>query len=182
MQIAVWDGARYREVAHLKDTGPVAWKDVALVIPVLDRRTLRIRLRFPADNWRIDRVAIASHFRREPPVVHPLAAAWDAAEQRDTTARASLLAADGRYLETTGGQRFTAEFHARAAPAGMVRTLFLASQGYYTEWVRRGWLTAPRAARTFVPSDSALSEAISRWRVTQDTLEARFMATRIPVR
>ncbi|MEX2156777.1 MAG: hypothetical protein WD773_08055 [Gemmatimonadales bacterium] len=182
MRIAVWDGDRYREVAHLKDTGPVAWKDVALVIPVLDRRTLRLRLSFPADNWRIDRVAIASHFRREPAMVHPLAAVWDAAEQRDTTARASLLAADGRYLETTGGQRFTAEFQAGTAPANTARTFFLASQGYYTEWVRRGWLTAPRASRTFVPSDSALSEAISRWRITQDTLEARFMATRIPVR
>jgi hypothetical protein len=48
--------------------------------------------------------------------------------------------------------------------------------------VRRGWLVAPRATRTFVPSDTALAEAIARWRVTQDTLEARFMATRVPVR
>jgi len=182
MRIEVWDGADFRAVAHLKDTGPVAWKDVALVVPILDRRSLRIRLSFPADNWRIDRVAIASRFRREAPVVHPLAAVWDAAEQRDTAARASLLAADGRYLETTAGQRFTAEFYAGMTSPNTVRTFFLASQGYYTEWVRRGWLTAPRVARTFVPSDSALAEAIGRWRVTQDTLEARFMATRVPVR
>jgi hypothetical protein len=182
MRVAVWDGARYRDVAHLKDTGPVAWKDVALVVPVLEPGKVRIRLRFPADNWRIDRVAVAGGFRREKPVVHPLAAVWDAAELRDTTARASLLAADGRYLETTGGQRFTAEFHAGFASDARIRTFFLASQGYYTEWVRRGWLAAPRTGRTFVPSDSALSEAIGRWRITQDTLEARFMATRIPVR
>jgi hypothetical protein len=182
MRIEVWDGARYREVTHLKDTGPVAWKDVALVVPVLGRHQLRVRLSFPADNWRIDCVAIASGFRREPPIVHPLAEVWDATERRDTSARSSLLAADGRYLETTGGQRFTAEFQAGTVTSGVVRTFFLASQGYYTEWVRRGWLTAPRVSRTFVPSDSALSEAIGRWRITQDTLEARFMATRIPVR
>jgi len=183
MHIAVRDGARFREVAHLKDTGPVAWKDVAIVVPVLEGHSVRIRLSFPADNWRIDRVAVATHFRRPPPVVHVLTEVLDAAGQPDTTARANLAAADGRYLETTAGQRFTAAFEVGSAPpAGVAHTFLLASQGYYTEWVRRGWLVAPRAARTFVPSDTALADAIARWRVTQDTLEARFMATRVPVR
>jgi hypothetical protein len=185
MQIAVrrgrGDAAGFHEIAHLKDTGPVAWKDVAVVVPVLERDSVRIRLSFPADNWRIDRVAVAARFRHTTPVVHPLVAVHDAADRPDTTARASLVAADGRYLETTAGQRFTVQFDVGSAP-GVTRTLLLASQGYYTEWVRRGWLVAPRTTRTFVPSDTALAEAIARWRVTQDTLEARFMATRVPVR
>jgi hypothetical protein len=183
MDVAVRDGAGYRVVAHLKDTGPVAWKDVAIVVPVLDRDSVRIRLSFPADNWRIDRVAVAAGFRRPAPIVHPLTLVRDAAERADSAALASLAAPDARYLETTAGQRFTASFDVGTdPPAGVLRTFFLASQGYYTEWVRRGWLAAPRTARTFSPSDSALSEAIARWRVTQDTLEARFMATRVPVR
>jgi hypothetical protein len=183
MQIAVRGGtAGYREIAHLKDTGPVAWKDVAIVVPVLERDSVRVRLTFPADNWRIDRVTVAANFRRPVPDVHPLAEVIDAAGKTDTTARASMGAADGRYLETTAGQRFTAAFDVGSAPAAGERTFLLASQGYYTEWVRRGWLTAPRAKRTFTPSDTVLAEAIARWRVTQDTLEARFMATRVPVR
>ena len=185
MRVAVRSAAGFREVAHLKDTGPVAWKDVAIVVPVLERDSVRIRLSFPADNWRIDRVGIATRYRHAPPVVHTLADVLGATGQPDTTARASLAAADGRYLETTAGQRFTAAFTVGSAPpggTGVMRTFLLASQGYYTEWVRRGWLTAPRATRTFVPSDTALAEAIARWRVTQDTLEARFMATRVPVR
>ena len=183
MQIAVRGATGLREIAHLKDTGPVAWKDVAIVVPVLERDSVRIRLSFPADNWRIDRMAVATRFRRPPPVVHVLTEVEGAAGQPDTTARAGLAAADGRYLETTAGQRFTAAFEVGSAPpAGITRTFLLASQGYYTEWVRRGWLVAPRATRTFVPSDTALAEAIARWRVTQDTLEARFMATRVPVR
>ncbi len=183
MQIGVRGGpAGYREIAHLKDTGPVAWKDVAIVVPVLERDSVRVRLSFPADNWRIDRVTVAATYRRPVPDVHPLAAVIDAAGKADTTARASMDSADGRYLETTAGQRFAAAFDVGPAPAAGARTFLLASQGYYTEWVRRGWLAAPRAARTFVPSDSALAEAIARWRVTQDTLEARFMATRVPVR
>jgi hypothetical protein len=182
MQIAVWDGRGYRHVAHLKDTGPIAWKDVAIVAPVPEHDSVRVRLTFPADNWRIDRVELADRFRHAAPIAHHLTDVVDAAGRADTAARASLAAADGRYLETSPGQRFTAQFDVGAAPAGGRRTFFVASQGYYTEWVRRGWLLAPRTTTTFVPSDSALSQAIARWRVTQDTLEARFMAARIPVR
>ena len=182
LDIAVAGAGGYRAVAHVKDTGPIAWKDVAVVVPVLERGTVRLRLRFPVDNWRIDRIAVAGRFRRALPVVLPLAAIRDAAGRSDTTALASLGAADAHYLETSPGQRFSAEFRPGPAPATEQQTFFLASQGYYTEWIRRSWLEAPRAARPFVPSDTALAEAVARWRVVRDSLEARFMASRIPVR
>ncbi len=184
LDVAVAGGSegRYRAVAHVKDTGPIAWKDVAVVVPVLERGTVRVRLRFPVDNWRIDRIAVAGRFRRTFPLVHPLAAIRDAAGQTDTTALASLGAADARYLETSPGQRFSAEFRSAPAAATEQQTFFLASQGYYTEWIRRSWLEAPRAAHPFVPSDTALAAAVARWRVARDSLEARFMASRIPVR
>ncbi|PYP10247.1 MAG: hypothetical protein DMD59_06310 [Gemmatimonadetes bacterium] len=88
--------------------------------------------------------------------------------------------ADGRYLQTSPGQRFTAVFqaHSSAEP----RTFFLAAQGYYTEWVRASWLRSPRADHGFVPSDAALARALDRWRMSQDSLEALFTATRIPTR
>jgi len=181
MQIAVRDGAGFRAIAHVKDTGPIAWKDVAIVVPVLESGTVRIRLRFPVDNWRIDRIAVAERFRRALPVVYALSAI-QVGGHADTSALASLAAADGRYLETSPGQLFDASFRPGPPAAMEERTFFLASQGYYTEWVRRGWLAAPRAAHGFVPSDTALAEAVTRWRATQDTLEARFMASRVPVR
>jgi len=184
MDIAVLDHGQWRWVAHLKDTGPVAWKDVAIAIPALGQDTVRIRLRFPADNWRIDRIGVAGRFRRlhGGPMIHPLNIVRDAEEHVDTNARAMLSAADHRYLEVSSSQRFTAEFRTDVMRGDSARTFFLASQGYYTEWVRNGWLRSPREHRTFTPTDAALVEAIQRWRVTQDTLEARFMATRVPVR
>jgi hypothetical protein len=68
------------------------------------------------------------------------------------------------------------------AAAGSERTFFLASQGYYIEWVRRGWIASPRDTTPFQPGDPALLRAIQRWRQVQDTLERRFFATRVPVR
>ena len=183
LDVSVLDRGGWRVVAHLKDTGPVAWKDVAIAVPVVNRDSIRIRISFPADNWRIDRVQVATTFRRLPhgPTVHPLVLVRDAAGAIDTVARAGLASADQHYLEVAAAQRFEAEFS--PGTGGLAtRTFFLASQGYYTEWVRNGWLRAPRSASTFRPGDGALAEAIQRWRVTQDTLEARFMATRVPVR
>ncbi|HEY6060884.1 MAG TPA: hypothetical protein VIV10_09890, partial [Gemmatimonadales bacterium] len=113
---------------------------------------------------------------------HALARVLDARGTTDTSALASLASADSRYLQTTAGQRFTAEWRPDALSPDSLRTFFLASQGYYIEWIRRGWLAAPRSRQAFVPSDSALAGAVARYRVVRDTLERRFLATRVPVR
>ncbi len=180
MNVAVSDGHQYRVVAHLRDTGPIAWKDVAIVVPVVTPGSVRVRLSFPMDNWRVDRVAVAGRFRRVSPVVIPLAEVREGTTL-NPTALASMRNADGRYLRTSPGQRFTAVFRPDAGTAGE-RTYFLAAQGYYVEWMRPNWLRDPRADHAFVPSDTALLEALGRWRMSQDSLEALFAATRIPMR
>ena len=113
------------------------------------------------------------------PIVIPLAEVREG-ETSDPTALASMHDADGRYLQTSPGQRFTAVFQPQSSAEP--RTFFLAAQGYYTEWVRARWLRSPRADHGFVPSDSALAQALDRWRMSQDSLEALFVATRIPTR
>ena len=180
MNVAVSDGREYRVVAHLRDTGPIAWKDVAIVVPVVTPGSVRVRLTFPMDNWRIDRVAVADRVRRVSPTVIPLAEVREG-EALDPTALASMREADGRYLQTSPGQRFTTVFRPPRSSAES-RTFFLAAQGYYMEWVRANWLRSPRADHGFVPSDTALAQALDRWRMSQDSLETLFAATRIPTR
>jgi len=180
MNVAVSDGRQDRVVAHLRDTGPIAWKDVAIVVPVVTAGSVRVRLTFPMDNWRIDRIVVAERFRRVSPVVFPLAEVLEGTTL-NSTALANMHDADSRYLQTSPGQRFTAVFRPDAN-AGTERTYFLAAQGYYMEWARPHWLRGPRADHAFVPSDTALVEALGRWRMSQDSLEALFATTRIPVR
>lgn len=182
MRIAVWHDGEWQEVAHLRDTGPVAWKDIAAVVPAPVGPVLRVRLSYVADDWRIDRVTAAFALRRPGARRHALARVLDATGAPDTSALASLASADNRYLQTTAGQRFTAEWRPGNASPDSLRTFFLASQGYYIEWIRRGWLAAPRTGQAFVPSDSALAGAVARYRAVRDTLERRFLATRVPVR
>src|SRR5437867_8809620 len=145
MNVAVSDGRQYRVVTHLRDTGPIAWKDVAIVVPVVTPGSVRVRLSFPMDNWRVDRVAVAGRFRRVSPVVIPLAEVREGTTL-NPTALASMRDADGRYLRTSPGQRFTAVFRPDAGPA-QERTFFLAAEGYYVEWMRSHWLRDPLADR-----------------------------------
>ena len=182
LRVSVREGNRYREVTRVPDVGPIAWKDVALVVPVTEHPRLRVRLSFLVDDWRIDRVAVAAGWRRPAVRTVPLARVIGSEGRPDTAALASLHDADDRRLETHPGERFTAEFDAGASPSGVARTFFLASQGYYIEWMRRDWMGRGNATATFTPGQPALLEAVRRWRTSQDSLERLFYSTRIPVR
>jgi hypothetical protein len=181
LRVLVLEGDSAREIAHIRDTGPVAWKDIAVVLPAPHQDSLRLRLSYVADNWRIDRAALGS--ARIPAVrAWPLAEVIGADDRTDTTALRSLSAPDAQYLVTSPAQRFTAVWRPTPTKSGEARTFLLASQGYYTEWIRQGWLAAPRDTLPFRPSNAVLANAVQRWRVEQDSLEVKFNRTRVPVR
>jgi hypothetical protein len=180
--VEVWRDTTWVPIARLKDTGPVAWKDVAVPLPGASSSELRVRLRFAADNWRIDRATLAARVRRPAVRMLPLGGAATMGGAAEPEAHASLSAPDGRYLETVAGQSFVASWDVGPAAAGVARTYLLASQGYYVEWVRQGWIAAARDTTPFRPGDASLLRALERWRQVQDTLERRFFATRVPVR
>ena len=181
MAVEVWRENEWVPVARVKDSGPVAWKDVAVPL-VSTGSNLRVRLRFPADNWRIDRIALADGFSRPALRVLPLAELNSLEGTPEPEALAAATGNDDRYLQTQAGQAFIARWNVGAAPGNLERSFLLASQGYYIEWVRRGWIASSRDTVTFQPNDGALQHAILRWRQAQDSLEQRFFATRVPVR
>jgi hypothetical protein len=54
----------------------------------------------------------------------------------------------------------------------------LASQGYYTEWVRGSWIKNATGV-PFEPTSASLLKAIKSWRSRQDELEKQFYSSRI---
>jgi hypothetical protein len=182
MRVRVWDGSAWKAIGRIPDTGPIAWKDVAFMVPAAGPGALRVRLSFPADNWRIDYVAVASAARPAVARTIPLARVLDSDGHADSAALANLRAADGRYVQTSAGQRFEAVFETGPEPADSVRTFLLGWQGFYDEWIRRSWVQAGRDQTAFRPGPEALAQAIARWRTTQDSTELVFNRTRVPVR
>ena len=183
LRVAVRDGDAWRPVRHVGDAGPIAFHDVAIVVPVVRAGdSVRVRLSFTADNWRIDRLAVATSHRTAPVRTLAPTSVVNAEERADTAALASVREPDESYLSTTPGQRFTLRFDAGRLAPGTARTFLLASQGYYVEWVRGAWLASATRTTPFVPSDDALHAALRRWRDVQPDFERRFYASKIPVR
>lgn len=182
MRVSVRDGREYREVARFTDKGPIAFHDVAVVIPAPPGDSVRVRLSFVADDWRIDRVSFATKFSHAPIRTIALQAVVGSDGAADTAAFASLSGPDDRYLSTTPGQRFSARFATGSIAPDSVRTFMLASQGYYTEWVRGSWIKNSAAPKPFVPTEGSIAKAIDRWRSKQSDLEKQFYSTAIPTR
>jgi hypothetical protein len=182
LRVSVWQEGGYREVARIGDSGPIAWKDVAVRVPVPPGPpTLRVRLSFTADLWRIDQLSLGRLAATPRALAVPLARVTTADGLPRPEALARLRKPDGDYLQTAPGQRFFAAFDAGPAPPGLARTFLLSSQGYYTEWVRGDWLRAGGGGSAFLPSDDALLAALQRWREVQETMERDFERHRIPV-
>lgn len=178
--------------ARLGDVGPLAFRDVALVLPRSrrDAPSFRVRLRFVADDWRIDYAAIGTHVNRARTTTVALHRVIvperpGAAETLvDTAALAALREPDDRYLETMPGQRMTLEFQpTRFTERPDSATSYLITwQGWYREWIRGQWLAEPKRTTAWTPGDSTVLAAMRRWHERQSELERAFYSTRVPVR
>ena len=181
IRVAVHDGTEYRPAARFADYGPIAWRDVAIVVPVPPGDSLRLRLSFLTDQWRIDRLAVAGRVRRAVAASIPVESVTSRDGVLQADALTALRAPDEHYLRTTPRQRFTATFDVGRSAPGAHRTFLLASQGYYIEWVRGSWMTGSRDTTTFVPSVETLVTAMREWAVQRDSMEVQFFRSRIPV-
>jgi len=182
MRVSVWRDGAYRQVARVPDAGPIAWRDVAVVVPVPPSEpTLRVRLAFTPDLWRIDRVALGRSGGHASPRTISASGVIGRDGRSDPEALASVLRSDTRYLQTNPGQRFTVVFDAGPAPTDLERTFLLSSQGYYTEWIRAEWLRTDTTGAPFTPSDDAMRTALRRWRDVRSSMESDFERHRIPV-
>jgi len=184
LHVSVRQGGEWHEAVDVPDAGPIAWRDVAAVIPAPKGDTLHVRLSFVADEWRLGKVSVATRFRRPVPQRFAPSALVAASTAPDADALRSVAETDARYLETTPGQQFTLRFQTGAAPRDSVRTFLLATDGYYTEWIRGAWVRQAEAAtpHPFIASDSTLAETVRHWSRVAPAFESAFAHTRIPVR
>lgn len=183
MWVAVEDGGAYRAVTRVADTGPIAWTDMAVLVPVpATGDSMRIRLSFVMDEWRIDQVRVALDARRAEPRSIRLMDVIGADEMSIPDALLRMAEPDELYVETGPGHRFTARFHAGADRGDGTRTFLLSSQGFYTEWIRPDWVRFAQQPEPFRPGDPTLLAALRRWDEVKPEFERRFYETRIPVR
>ena len=137
------DGSWVR-AGTFSEVGPIARDEQAIRLPAgRDPAETRLRLSMTRGYWRLDRVALAKLGPAiEPIVVEPRRVVRSAPDSgaagaagEPGTALATLRDADA-WLATYPGDAYEIEFELPSGP----HELFLATQGYYYEWIRAEWL------------------------------------------
>lgn len=182
MRISVEDSEGWVPVARIGDSGPIAWKELAVTVPVPETDELRIRLTFLADEWRIDYAALAPSVERAEVRPLPVMSVGRIGGAANAEFRARLAEPDEDYLVTTAGTALAVHFRASPVADDADRTFFLASQGYYTEWIRPQWIRSAASSDGFRTSPDLVVDLMSRWLEEKQEFEKRFYETRIPVR
>jgi predicted RNA-binding protein with TRAM domain len=183
MHVAVRDGGTYRTVGRIGDSGPIAFHDVGFLVPVPRANAgdnVHVRISFVADQWRIDQIQVATTYRHPTFRSVPASAIVTQDPSQNESALRDLREADENYVVTSPGQSFIVRFNVGKGD-GSPRTLLLASQGYYTEWVRGSWIKSA-SGRPFRATDQSLVAALNRWRSERSILEQEFYSTRIATR
>jgi hypothetical protein len=141
---------------------------------------VHVRISFVADQWRIDQIQVATTYRRPSFRPVPVSAIVTHDPSQSESALRDLREADEHYVVTSPGQSFIVRFNVGKGD-GSPRTFLLASQGYYTEWVRGSWIKSA-SGQPFRATDQSLIAALNRWRSERSTLEKEFYSTRIATR
>jgi hypothetical protein len=182
LHLSVWRDGSFHPAVRVPDSGPIFWHDVAAVIPIpTGEDTLRLRVAYVSDHWRLDNVSVGFGVRR--PVVRaiPLESVRTRDGRLQPHALANMRDSDETHLQTNPGQAFVARFDSGAG-AGPARTFLLSSQGYYTEWIRGSWIREAKVREPFIPNDTAVLEAMQKWSRTREGFERQFLEARVPVR
>jgi hypothetical protein len=182
LRVEIPRGGEWVEVGRVPDTGPIAWEEVGVRIPVPDSGPVRVRLSFFTDAWRVDRVSLGLPDEVAGPVRMAPARLEDDRRLLPPDALALLAEPDERYLATYPGTSVMLEFDPPAVRPERGRSYLLASQGYYTEWVRTEWIRNADRAVTFEPDDDTVETLMHLWLGKKHAFEEQFYSSRIPVR
>src|SRR5262249_49759787 len=110
LRVSVRENGEWKQVVRLMDFGPAAWRTVAAIVPDVGDDSVRIRLSFVADEFRIDRVAISRDVRAVTTRNVPIARVVGSRGDVRGDVRDFLAAADERRLLTQPGDRFFVDF------------------------------------------------------------------------
>lgn len=181
IRVSVLGDDGYVSVGRLGNVGPIAWEDVAMEIPVLQQDSMRVRLEFLADGWRIDRAALGDVVSTAFPTPLPVNRVENSLMVQDDTALEQITDSDESYLVTGPGTTYQVTFDS-ILPIAQARTYVLAAQGYYTEWVRGTWIKNNPVPKALTLNDETLLNVIHRWRERKADFENQFYETKIRVR
>jgi len=179
----------WKQVNSFRDVGPIAWKELAVELPVYrdTQGEMSIRLEWFPDNFMIDFLGydIESNISNEAITSEQLTPTVVENNKGEATPEiiTKIAAKDVNFLITNPGDTYY--FHYMVpTKEETATTLLLRSSGYYTEWLRGSWITSPKGEYTFnlFEPDKTLEKLKQSWKDNRSLLESTFFKTRIPLK
>ena len=169
--------AEWRPIGTFDEAGPIATDVQVLPFEATGNGPLRVRLRLAKGHWQIDHVALARLGRPlTPQRLSPVGVERGFAPDPRALA---LLERGDRHLITYPGDAYRLSFALPEAPQGL--ELFLESEGYYYEWMRKEWLAdedAEMASLVLFDPAEALRRMAGSFKRREPGLEQAFWASR----
>jgi len=189
VEISVNRDGDWEKTDRFGDVGPIAWKEQAVVIPVVvdDQNRMKVRLEWFPDNFMIDYIGYDVTYENDySPIsideIVPLSIT-NFMGADETGIFSKIKEDDFEFLITNPGDYFDLEYH--IPPRNDVSTtLFIKSKGYYTEWLRGDWIALRDDGYQFnlFEVDKTLEQLKMSWRENRFLLEQTFFETRIPLK
>lgn len=180
IEVQIRRGEEWATVGAFQEHGPIASDTKVIPLP-LDavEGSIEVRLKAARGNWRIDRVALASL----GDIVRPARISPTAVERFGRADASALrsLSDSSDHLVTLPGDEYRIVFE---LPGGD-HELFLESEGYYYEWMRKEWLADenPALAAALVLDPAwGLRHLAKPYKSREGTMEQQFWTSRFNVR
>ncbi|MFC1595431.1 hypothetical protein ACFL3X_00780 [Gemmatimonadota bacterium] len=188
IEVQLYEDGLWQTQARITDTGPIAWSERAVQIPVRSDHDeeMTVRLQFFPDYFMIDTV----FFDVVSDATIPADVAWvrpsrildySGAERNDILNLIEEI--DDTFLITEPGEEYRLLYEITPAPDEMT-AVFLKSAGYYTEWLRGDWITNEPTAYQFnlLKLNETIQALADSWLENRALMERTFFQSKIPVR
>ncbi|MEX2154002.1 MAG: hypothetical protein WD825_11735 [Gemmatimonadaceae bacterium] len=179
IEVQIRDGSDWRTVGSFGEPGPIA-ADTKVIplrgLPPSDS-PVHVRLRLAKGNWRIDRASLATLGAPVTPA-RVLPTSVERNGQADVRALAALHR-NGERLVSLPGDDYRIVFDL-PHPAESLE-IFLESEGYYYEWMRREWLAEENpmmAALVVFNPAQALRQLAPAYKSGESRMEQLFWESR----
>lgn len=176
LEISRWRRGRWEAVGEFREVGPIATDAWLFVLDApMSEDSLKLRLRMARGLFRIESVELVevgpeARLDRVGPQV--LTSNVDSVRKTHR-----YLADPGMHLVTQPKDRFEIRFDLGPGP----REVFVASTGFYTEWMRPSWLREQDEAKFLRYTRNpalALKELASKYKELEPVMEAQFWESR----
>jgi hypothetical protein len=181
---------KYQKRKFISDVGPIAWKELAVSIPVNeedinDSSELDIRLEFFPDHFMVDYIGYEMKSDGDIPYqVNNLSP--NTIEAYDGKLRPEVIQKirrdDRDFLITNPGESYNLYFYV-TTPSENEVSIFIRSKGYYIEWLRGNWLTENPGDYRFQLFDykETIHQLKKSWLENRQLLEQEFFHSRFPL-